>query len=158
MKYTIALLILSLTFYTVSCSKGVEAAMTDGSTRNNTGNNNQAGNKMKITIGSVIFTASLNDNVTVTAFKAMLPLTINMSDLNANEKFFYFSTILPTNASPGGSIRGGDLMLYGNNCLVLFYESFNTSYSYTRLGRVDNNTGLASTLGLRNVVVRFELE
>jgi len=50
----------------------------------------------------------------------------------------------------------GDLMLYGNNTLVLFYESFNSSYSYTKLGYVDNPTGLAAALGNGNVVVKFE--
>ena len=67
-------------------------------------------NKMKITVGTVVFSATLNENGTVTAFKAMLPMTINMSELNANEKFFYLSSTLPTNAAPGGRIQAGDLM------------------------------------------------
>jgi hypothetical protein len=112
--------------------------------------------KMKITIGSISFTATLNNNATVTVFKAMLPLTINMRELNGNEKFYYFSTTLPTNASSGGNIQVGDLMLYGNNCLVLFYEALNTSYSYTRLGRIDNTSGLVAALGAGSVAVKYE--
>ncbi|WP_443946444.1 cyclophilin-like fold protein [Pedobacter sp. AW1-32] len=92
----------------------------------------------------------------VTALRARLPLTINMEDLNANEKFYYLPTTLPTGASIGGNIQAGDLMLYGNNCLVLFYKGFNTSYSYTRLGFVDNPAGLAVALGTGNVKVKFE--
>ena len=113
-------------------------------------------NKMKITIGAAVFTATLNNNATVTAFKVMLPLTLNMSELNGNEKFFHLQTTLPTNASVGGSIHTGDLMLFGNNSLVLFYESFNTSYSYTRLGRIDNTSGLVAALGSEAVTVKFE--
>ena len=47
-------------------------------------------------------------------------------------------------------------MLYGNNCVVLFYETFNSSYSYTRLGSIDNPSGLAEALGVGNVSVLFE--
>lgn len=126
----------------------------DVATQNN--GSDTTSNKMKITIGSAVFTATLNNNATTTAFKAMLPLTINMSELNGNEKMYYFSTTLPTNASSGGNIKVGDLMLYGNNCLVLFYEGFNTSYSYTRLGRIDNTSGLVAALGAGSVTVKFE--
>jgi hypothetical protein len=113
--------------------------------------------KMKITIGMSVFTATLNNSPTTKIFKVMLPLTLTMNDLNSNEKFFHFQTSLPTNASVGGAIKTGDLMLFGNNSLVLFYENFNTSYSYTRLGRIDNTSGLATALGLGKVMVKFEL-
>lgn len=123
---------------------------------NSDSNSNTDTIKMKITIGSAVFTATLNSNATTAAFTAMLPLAINMSELNGNEKFYYFSTTLPVNATRGGNIQVGDLMLYGNNCLVLFYEGFNTSYSYTRLGRIDNTAGLVAALGTGSVMVKFE--
>ena len=85
-------------------------------------------------------------------------MTVNMPDLNRNEKYYYLSGSLPTAASNPGTIRTGDLMLYGSNCVVLFYESFSTSYSYTRLGRVNNSSGLASALGSGSVTVTFELQ
>jgi hypothetical protein len=113
---------------------------------------------MKIKVGTAVFTATLEDNPTASAFKAMLPLTIRMGELNGNEKFYYFSSTLPTNASRGGNIQAGDLLLYGNNCLVLFYEAFNNSYSYTRLGRIDDATGLESALGTGDATVTFEFE
>ena len=120
--------------------------------------NPPTGSKMKITIGTSVFTATLYDNPTAIAFKTMLPLTISMSELNGNEKFYYFSTTLPVNASNVGNIQSGDLMLYDNNCLVLFYEGFNTSYNYTKLGKLNNVSGLAEALGTGNVTVKFELE
>jgi hypothetical protein len=79
-----------------------------------------------------------------------------MNELNGNEKYHYLSSSLPTAAYQPGTIHAGDLMLYGNNCVVLFYETFNTSYSYTRLGAIDNPSGLAAALGSGDVSVRFE--
>jgi hypothetical protein len=113
---------------------------------------------MKITIGTSVFTATLIDNATTTAFKAMLPVTIKMEDLNSNEKYFYFSNTLPTNTKPVEYIQNGDLMLYGNNCLVLFYKGFNTANSYTRLGKINKSGGLVAALGPGNVSIKFELE
>lgn len=114
--------------------------------------------KLKITIGTITFTGSLYNNASVTTFKKSLPLTIDMKDLNGNEKYFDLPDNLPTNASNPGNIQNGDLMLYGSNTLVLFYKSFTTSYSYTPLGRIDNTTGLNSALGSGNATVTFALQ
>ena len=111
---------------------------------------------INIFIGSKTFTATLADSETGEAFAALLPLTVTMNELNGNEKYHYLSTSLPTATYQPGTIHAGDLMLYGNNCVVLFYETFNTSYSYTRLGAIDNPSGLASALGSGDVSVRFE--
>ena len=106
-----------------------------------------AGGPVSIKIGSRTFTATLLNNATVTAFKARLPMTVAMSELNGNEKLYNFPTGLPTNASNPGTIQTGDLMLYGSTTLVLFYKSFPTPYSYTRLGRIDNPSELAAARG-----------
>jgi hypothetical protein len=121
-------------------------------------NPNPASNQMRIKIGSNTFTATLYDNATATAFKGMLPMTIKMSELNGNEKYFDLSVNLPTNASNPGKIEGGDLMIYGSNTLVLFYKTFSTSHSYTRLGRINDTKGLAAAVGSGNVTVTYELE
>jgi len=117
-----------------------------------------ANGKIKIKANSQTFTATLLDNNSAKAFKEMLPLTINMTELNGNEKYYDFPNNMPTNASNPSTIKSGDLMLYGSKTLVLFYHSFSTSYSYTKLGTIDDTTGLAFALGLGNVTVTFELE
>lgn len=114
-------------------------------------------NRLRIRVGSHTFQATLLNNATATAFKARLPLTLSMSELNGNEKFVDLANSLPTNAANPGTIQTGDLMLYGASTLVLFYESFRTSYRYTRLGRVTNPAGLAAALGSGSVTVTFEL-
>lgn len=114
-------------------------------------------NELKITIGSASFNATFENNATATAFKALLPLTVNMSELNGNEKYINLSSDLPTAPLRPGMIRAGDLMLYGSTTLVFFYESFSSSYSYTRVGRITNPEGLATILGTGNVRVTFKL-
>ena len=114
-------------------------------------------NHLVITIGSKKFTVTLYENETAKALLNQLPLTITMGELNGNEKYYYLSKGLPTASSNPGTIRTGDLMLYGSTCVVLFYETFSTSYNYTRLGRITNPSGLASALGSGGVNVTFEI-
>lgn len=115
------------------------------------------GNRLRITVGGASFTAALSDNAAARAFEAMLPMTVRMGELNGNEKYYYLPNRLPASASNPGTIHAGDLMLYGSDCLVLFYKTFPTSYSYTLLGRLDTASGLESILGPGDVTVVFEL-
>jgi len=114
--------------------------------------------RLIIKMDSKAFTATLLNNPTVTAFRSRLPMTVVMSELNGNEKLYNFSSNLPASASSPKTIRTGDLMLYGSNTLVLFYKTFSTPYSYTRLGRIDDTSGLADAVGAGNVTVTYELE
>ncbi|MHC8382056.1 cyclophilin-like fold protein [Pseudomonas sp. LB3P14] len=111
--------------------------------------------RMWMDVGEHRFAITLTDSDTARAFAAMLALTLEMSDLNSNEKFASLPEALPTHASAPGTLRNGDLMLYGTDTLVVFYLTFNSSYSYTRLGRVDDPVGLSQALGLRDVRVVF---
>ena len=138
---------------TASCSKNDKATSAKNKDVENT---NPSTSKVKITVGTDVFTATLYDNPSAIAFRARLPFTINMTELNGNEKYYDFADPLPTSALVGGNIKVGDLTLYGNNTLVLFYKNFSTSYTYTKLGYVDNPTGLATALGNGNALVKFE--
>lgn len=119
----------------------------------------EKGSEMRIRIiaGNLTFTATLLDNPTTRVLVAQFPLIQDMSELNGNEKYYYLSGNLPTDNGRVGTISNGDLMLYGSNCLVLFYESFSTSYSYTRLGRIDDPSGLKNALGGGAVLVTFDI-
>ena len=111
---------------------------------------------IKITINGESFTAELYDNDAAKEFASMLPMTVDASDLHSNEKYYYLSETLPTDASRPDMIHAGDLMLYSNNCIVLFYKDFSTSYSYTPLGRITDTKGLENAVGKSSVRITFE--
>lgn len=109
-----------------------------------------------LAIGSQRFDVALEDNAAARELAARFPLALSMGELNGNEKFAYLDGELPSSSSAPGTIEAGDLMLYGSNCLVLFYEGHASSYRYTRLGRVDSSEHLAQALGSGSVDVSFE--
>ena len=138
----------------VEGSSGADSDTPDApDTPENSGTMNR---NLTVTIGTVSFAALLEDNASARAFAAMLPLEVRMDELNGNEKYTTLSTSLPTAPAVPDMIETGDLMLWGSECLVLFYASFPTSYSYTRLGRIVDPAGLAAAVGYGSATVRFE--
>lgn len=118
--------------------------------------NNESENKMvsniKVIVDGKKYNAKIEENETAQSLVNMLPLELNMSELNGNEKYIYLNKTLPTNSYSPKHIEIGDIMLYGNDCLVVFYKSFDTPYSYTKIGHIENFVNLGS----KDVVVKFE--
>jgi len=158
MKYSLAIIIITFPLLVWPAYNNESAIPPEEDIQENLNENVENMNDIiTITIGNNHFTATLESNAAATEFKKMLPLTINMNDLNSNEKFFDLFNNLPANASNPRTINTGDLMLWGSNTLVLFYKTFNTSYSYTKLGKIENPSGLSKALGSGNVTVTLEL-
>lgn len=106
---------------------------------------------LSLQVNGKTFKITLEENETTEALTKVLPLKIIMNELNGNEKYYYLDTMLPSNPIRVEKIESGDIMLYGDNCLVLFYEDFKTTYSYTRIGKIENTEGLKEALGSGNV-------
>lgn len=111
---------------------------------------------LEISIGENAYTVYLEDNETAKELIKRLPMELTMDDLHGNEKYDYLPESLPAAEENIGTIHAGDLMLFGSDCLVLFYEDFTTAYSYTRIGRFENPSGLSETLGNGSVTVTFK--
>ncbi len=113
---------------------------------------------MKVQVGDVAFTAKLEENEAVASFVEMMrenPVSIQMSDYSGFEKVGSLGTSLPVNNSQT-TTHAGDIVLYNGNQIVIFYGS--NSWSYTRLGHVDDLAGWEEALGSGDVTVRFSLE
>ncbi len=86
----------------------------------------------------------------------MLPLKLQMEDLNENEKYAIISKELPTEKIKVSQINSGDIMLWQSNTIVLFYEDFKTPYSYSKVGRIKEIEGLKEAVGESEISVSFE--
>lgn len=111
-----------------------------------------------ITIGNKKYEAILYDNSTTKELIKKFPITITMSDLNGNEKYYNFSKSFSTSSENVASINKGDIMLFGDNCLVIFYKSFSTRYRYTKLGYIKNLEDLENSLGKGDIEITFILK
>ena len=114
--------------------------------------------KMIIEIGGNHFTATLEDNKAADTLAEMMqedPVTVQMSDYGGFEKVGDLGTELPT-SNRQTTTRAGDIVLYQGNQIVIFYGS--NSWSYTRLGRIDDLTGWETALGDGDATVTFALE
>ena len=107
---------------------------------------------VRVTINDNTYTLVLENNKTTEEFYQLLPKDFNMSELNGNEKYIYMDNSLATSSYYPKHIEKGDVMLYGDDCLVIFYKSFDTNYSYTKIGHINN----LDDLGKENIIVKFE--
>lgn len=114
--------------------------------------------KMIVEVGGKHFTATLEDNKAADTLAEMMqedPVTIQMSDYGGFEKVGDLGTELPT-SNRQTTTQAGDIVLYQGNQIVIFYGS--NSWSYTRLGRIDDLTGWETALGDGDATVTFALE
>lgn len=114
--------------------------------------NKNINSNVEIIINNKSYKLELENNKTTLELIKLLPLEITMNDLNNNEKYFYLDKNLPTEEENINNINKGDVMLFGNNCLVIFYKSFETSYTYTKIGHISNLEDLSN--GSVNVIIK----
>lgn len=108
--------------------------------------------KIIVSINDKKYIAQIYNNPSAQLFANKLPQTLNLKELNGNEKYGTLPYTLPSNSSNPKTINAGDIMLYGEDCLVIFYKSFNTNYSYTKIGYIED----LPHLGNGDISVRFE--
>ena len=142
-KYSVFILI--IIFITVGCNF-------KNKVNNKSNYSNEVTKTVKAIINETEYIINLEENETAKDFVNYLPQELIMNELNGNEKYIYLDTSFHTNSSNPKRINAGDVMLYGDNCLVIFYKSFDTSYSYTKIGHIDN----LPNLGNESIKVRFK--
>ncbi|MCY1585462.1 cyclophilin-like fold protein [Staphylococcus pettenkoferi] len=110
-----------------------------------------------ISIDNYNFSATLFDNPVATEIQALLPFEITMQDLNNNEKYYNFSQTFSAKPKNINNIHKGDIMLYQDNCLVIFYDDFETNIQYTPIGKVDDINKIEMFSHQQEIKVAFTL-
>lgn len=134
----------------------ISTEINETETETETKNDMSTKQKIKITVGSKTFMATLENNASAKELVERMPFTVNMQELNGNEKYYQFPDSFSSDPRSFDTIKAGDLMLYQSDYLVVFYEDHSTTYDYTRLGVIDNADGLAEALGSGSAQVTFE--
>ena len=112
---------------------------------------------MKITVGDNELLATFADNSSAEEFRDLLaqgPLTIEMEDYGGFEKVGPLGTSLTRNDSQI-TTEPGDVILYQGNQITIYYGT--NSWSFTRLARINDHSGLQEKLGNGTVSVTFSL-
>ena len=135
----------------------VKELMEQAPSADGTNEKEQTAMKMNVQIGAHTFTATLEDNDAVRELAEMMrqePVTIAMDDYAGFEKVGALGRSLTTSNSQT-TTTAGDIVLYNGNNIVMFYGS--NSWSYTRIGRIDDLTGWKEALGSGSVTAVFTL-
>ncbi|MDE5801294.1 MAG: hypothetical protein K2H74_09785 [Paramuribaculum sp.] len=116
--------------------------------------------KILLSVGDRYATATLVDNDATAALLTQLaagPITVSMVDYGGFEKVGELPQSLPTSNSQI-TTAPGDIMLYQGNNMVIFYGS--NTWSYTRLGHIDNATadGVRAFLGSGDISLTLSLD
>ncbi|MEG0453620.1 MAG: cyclophilin-like fold protein [Coprobacillus sp.] len=112
-------------------------------------------NDTYIEMNSYLYEIELYDNQTSKELFKLFPLVLSMDDMNGNEKYCYMNKALPTLSQKVNEIKAGDVMLFGDNCLVIFYKDFSTQYSYTKIGHIKDVNEFLKALPKGQVEVTF---
>ena len=109
-------------------------------------NTKEEENVMKININSEKYVINVENEALMEEIYNALPETFTMNELNGNEKYYYLnSTMKNANSEAVGQVQKGDVMLFGSDCLVIFYDSFETEFRYTKIGHIDNLGNIGSS-------------
>ena len=133
---------------------GLESPQTGPEATHETDKKEQTDMKMNVQIGDQTFTATLADTTAAQEFARMLPMTITLDDYGGFEKVGSLGRSLTASNSQTTTVAG-DIVLYNSSNIVMFYGS--NSWSYTRLGKIDDLTGWADALGHGSVTAIFTM-
>ena len=117
----------------------------------------EEGSVLNITVGDQTLTATFADNPSAEEFRALLaqgPVTVTMEDYGGFEKVGPLGATL-TRSDERITTQPGDIILYQGDQITIYYDT--NTWTFTRLARIDDPSGLRELLGDGTVQVTFSL-
>jgi len=93
---------------------------------------------IKVNIGGTAYTAISESTSAAKDFISHLPLEVELSDLNENEKRGYTYFKLKPEAKKLNKVEIGDLLLSGDSYVIIAKKTFKTNDKYTKIGHIQN--------------------
>ena len=166
MKKAVAVILLLIMIFTLNaCTETSDKTETTSAVNTETAQTTEEAqseeqtNEMKvnININGKTFTATLEDNVAAKELYEIIRtegLTVEMSDYSGFEKVGSLGRTLTVNNKQTRT-KSGDIVLYNGSQLVMFYGT--NSWSYTRLGKIDDLSGWEDALGGGDITAEFSV-
>ena len=137
---------------------GCESQDYTGNTADDSGTGDISEMKMIVNVNGTEFKATLENNSAAETLVSMIesnPLELDLRDYGGFEKVGSLGFSLPS-INRQITTRSGDIVLYQGNQIVMFYGS--NSWSYTKLGHIDDLRGWEDALGRGNVTVILSVD
>lgn len=110
--------------------------------------------KFQIDVGGTTFEGTFASTEAAAELERRLPLTLNMSDLSGNEKYYKTGQNFPGSDESPSELHAGEIWIYSGDYVVLFYEDHaNPGYRYQFVGSLDDPAGLAEAVGSGGIQV-----
>ena len=112
--------------------------------------------KVKLQINQYNFTATLESNQATKELMDILDkgrLILDLEDYSGFEKVGPLGFSLST-SDRNITTKSGDIVLYNGNQIVIFYGS--NTWSYTKIGKIDDLTEWGKALGKAKVTIKLE--
>ncbi|WP_444225016.1 cyclophilin-like fold protein [Dialister succinatiphilus] len=106
--------------------------------------------------GSKAYALKWADTEAAAELRQQLPLAKTFTELNGSEKYYKLPKHLTVADEDVREIHKGDVMLFDGQYVVVFYQDFQTTYRYTRLGHVEAANDLDAALGAGDVFLTLQ--
>ena len=111
--------------------------------------------KIRTIINDITFNTTVENNLSAKEFLEILPLSIYM-EKEKESYVYYIEYKLDKNETIPKELNAGDILLEGNNKIVLVIATNSNKNKYTKLASIDNPDNLELILGINEKPIRFE--